>query len=222
VDSPIISDDEIKDSKEQKGNNKRSKRSDVAVSPIAKRLRRQLAPTIISEIFRKSESFDRPEFVQWLNCNQHSRAINGGTSTICELLDKVRVENPGLNEIFLAFADNGIVVNPQFFDIAALVRPNDSIIFPPKWNKRTDAGATYVWSFDTLIKDVKTYCKEIQKDISDHPHTDTDTADYRPIIAAQFRHYLENELPLDKKVKVFRWLYVGQTIKSPPYKRWRN
>jgi hypothetical protein len=45
---------------------------------------------------------------------------------------------------------------------------------------------------------------------------------YCPPIAAQFRHYLENELPLDKKVKVFRWLYVGQTIQSPPYKSWRS
>jgi hypothetical protein len=67
------------------------------------------------------------------------------------------------------------------------VYPNDSFIFPPEWEDRTDSGATYVWSFNIPTKDVKNYCEEIERDISDHPHQITDTNDYRATIAAQFR-----------------------------------
>ncbi len=83
-------------------------------------------------------------------------------------------------------------------------------------------GATYIWSFDIPIEDLKLYCDEIEKDISDHLHCDTETYDCRTAIVTQFRNCLENELPLDTKVKVFRWLYVGQTTQSPPFKRWRT
>ncbi len=93
------------------------------------------------------------------------------------------------------------------------MRPNDSLIFPPKWNDRTDFEATYVWSFDIPSKDLNTYCEEIEKDISDHPHQDTD--DYRPAIVAQFRNYLETELPLDNQVNILHCLYVGQTQQNP-------
>ncbi len=173
---------------------------------------------IFTRHFRRSKSFNRPEFLLWLESNQHLCTIKGGASNICELLDKVRIENPAFNKIFLAFAENGEKVNPHFFDIAQLVRPNDSLIFPPKWNDRTDLEATYVWSFDVLRKDVKTYCEEIENDISDHPHQDTDTDDDRPAIVAQFRNYLETELPLDNQVNVFRWLYVEQTQQNSSYK----
>ena len=131
----------------------------------------------------------------WLESNQHLRTIRGGASKICELLDKVRIENPPLNEIFLAFAENGERVNPQYFDIAQLVRSNDSVIFPPEWNHRSDSGATYVWSFDIPVEDLNIYCEEIEKDISDNPHQDTETNDYRCAIAAQFRNYLEKKEP---------------------------
>jgi hypothetical protein len=59
--------------------------------------------------------------------------IKGGVSEIFKLLDKVRIKNPALNDIFLSFAENGEKVSPHFFDIAQLVRPNDSLIFSPKW-----------------------------------------------------------------------------------------
>ncbi len=114
-------------------------------------------------------------------------------------------------------------MNPHSFDIKELVRRNDSIILPPewdKWNKPTASAATYVWSFDIPIKDIERYYKEIEENIHDHPHKDPDTNDYRPFIVAQFRNYLANELPLRKKVEVFRWLYVGQTEQRPPTKRW--
>jgi hypothetical protein len=155
------------------------------------------------KVFCKSESFNRQEFLFWLRSNQHLRTIEGGASKICELLDKVRIENPAFNEIFLALAENDEKVNPHFFDIAGLVRPDDSLIFPPKWKDRTDSGATYIWSFDIPTEDVKKYCEEIEKDISDHPHQDTDTFDFRAAIVKQFRNYLENELPLDKKSQSF-------------------
>jgi len=100
--------------------------------------------TVFPKCFRKSERFDRPEFLLWLESNQHLRSIKSGAMHIFELLDKVRIENPALNEIFLAFAENGEKVNPHSFDIARLVRPNDSLIFPPNWKNRTDSGATYV------------------------------------------------------------------------------
>jgi hypothetical protein len=175
----------------------------------------QQQPLIVfPKCFRKSESFDRPEFLLWLESNPHLYSIKGGASNICELLDMVRIENPALNKNFLPFAENDEKVNPYFFDIAQLVRPNDSLILPPKWDDRTDLEATYVWSFDIPSKDLNTYCEEIEKDISDHPHQDTDTDDYRPAIVAQFRNYLETELPLDNQVNIFRWLYVGQTQKK--------
>ena len=154
--------------------------------------------------FRKSESFDHPEFLLWLKSNQHLRHLRDDSSKICGLLDKVRIENPGLNEIFLTLVVNGEKVNPQIFDIARLVRPNDSLIFPPKWSNRSDAGATYVWSFDIPIGDLKIYCEEIEKDICENPHQEIDTNDYRVAIAAQFRNYLEKESTLDNRAKVFR------------------
>jgi hypothetical protein len=101
------------------------------------------------------------------------------------------------------------------------VRPNDSLIFSPKWKDWTDSEATYVWSFDIPTKDVKKYCDEIEKDISDYPHNYPDIGDYRPFIVRQFLYYLENELPRNKKVKVFRWLYIGQTAR-PPSIRWKK
>jgi hypothetical protein len=172
--------------------------------------------------FRESESFDHPEFLLWLKSNQHLSTIQGGTSKIFELLDQVRNENPGFNKIFRAFAENGKKVNPCFFDIEQLVRLNDSLILPPYWNERNDRGATYVWSFDIPIKDLQHYCEELEKEISDYPHRDTRKPDYRPYMVAQFRNYLDNELPLHEKVEVFHWLYVGQTTQSPASKRWKN
>jgi hypothetical protein len=135
------------------------------------------------------------------------------------------MENSGLDEIFFALAENNENVNPHFFDIKELVRRNDSIILPPewaKWNKPTASAATYVWSFDIPIKDIERYSKEIEKNTLDHPHKGSDTKDYRPFIVAQFRDYLANELPLRKKVEVFRWLYVGQTEQRPPTNRWTS
>ncbi len=86
-----------------------------------------------------------------------------------------------------------------------------------------DRTATYVWSFDIPTEDVKSYCEEIRKEISGHPHRDTDTVDdYCAFIASQSRNYLENELSLRKKVKVFPWFYVGQTTQSAPFKRWTS
>jgi len=66
------------------------------------------------------------------------------------------------------------------------------------------------------------YCEEIEKDISDHPHPDKDSSDYRAVIAAQFRNYLDQKLPLREKEQVFHWLYVGQTMRNPPSRRWTN
>ncbi len=75
----------------------------------------QQQPLIVfSKCFRKSKSFDRPEFLLWLESNQNLCTIKGSASNICELLDKVRIENPALNEIFLAFAENDEKVNPHF------------------------------------------------------------------------------------------------------------
>jgi hypothetical protein len=128
VGRPIISEDKTKFSKKQKSNDKRP---NTAPGPVAKRTRLQTELTASSEAFRISESFDRPEFFVWLKYNQHLGAIKCSVSKICELLDHVRRENPALNEIFLAFANNGEKVNPLFFDIAQLLRPNDSLIFPP-------------------------------------------------------------------------------------------
>ncbi|CAF0726028.1 unnamed protein product [Adineta steineri] len=222
-DSPLILRGEIKDSTEQKGNNKRKKQPSKSTSATAKRQCLQLPPTIFSRAFLKSESFQRPEFLTWLKNNQHLRTITGGISHICELLDQVRMENSGLDEIFFALAENDEKVNPHFFDIKELVRRNDSIILPPewgKWNQPTASAATYVWSFDIPIKDLERYSQEIEEDIRDHPHKDTHIKDYRPFILAQFRNYLENELPLRKKVEIFRWLYVGQTEQRPPTCRW--
>jgi hypothetical protein len=63
VDSPIVFDDEIKDSKDKKGKNKRSKRPDTSISPRAKRSRLQPSSITSSKVFRKSESFDHAEFL---------------------------------------------------------------------------------------------------------------------------------------------------------------
>ena len=216
--SSFISDDEIKDSKDEKIN---TKLPNVSRSPVAKRTRLQTQSAVSSETFRKSESFDRPEFLKWLESNEHLRIIQGGRSNICEILDAVRKENSGLNKIFLAFANNGEVVNPHFSDIASLVRTGDSIIRPPKWNNRRDSAATYVFSFNIPSKDVERYCNEIENDIFDHPYDHGEaSADYRSAIVAQFRNYVERELPLNKGAKVFRWLYVGQTQQNPAVRRW--
>ncbi len=83
-----------------------------------------------------------------------------------------------------------------------LVRLRDSLIGSPHWQNRKDSGATYIWSFDIPIKDLKRYC-------------DASTNDYRSPIVTQFRNYLENELPLRKEVKVFHWPYVDQTEQDP-------
>jgi hypothetical protein len=222
VDGPVFFDDEMKDSNERKGKNKRSKRPDNCISPRAKRSCLRPPSIITSENFRKSETFQNPEFLLWLKSNQHLRSIKGGKSKICEWLDKVRIENPMLNKLFLAFVQNGEKVNPYFFDIEQLVRRNDCLIDPPNWDDRTDAGATYVWSFDIPIKNLGRYCEELEKEIFDHPHCDTRKADYRPPIVAQFRNCLENELLLHKKAKVFHWLYVGQTTRSPAFHRWKH
>jgi hypothetical protein len=200
----IISDDddEVKDTKEQKRHNKRFKRPDTSISPKPKRRCLPSKSLICPEIFRSSETFDSPEFIEWLQFNQHLRTIKGGTSKIYELLDKVRIENPALNQIFLAFTENNEQVNPYFFDIVRLVRPNDVLIHPPHWKSRTDSGGTYVWTFDIPVKDLESYCKEIEKDISDNPHCSTQTEDHRPYVLTQFRSYLEKELPLHKKPRV--------------------
>jgi hypothetical protein len=210
-DSPIILHDEIR---HQKENNKQSKRLNTFTSPIVKRPRLNLVDIC------KSESFIRPKFLSWLRSNQHLRTIKGGASKIFECLDKVRAENPALDKIFLAIAEHDEKVNPHFFDIAEIKLPGQSVIQPPHWNQRIDKGATYVWSFDIPTKNVKGYCEEIEKDISDHPDNNPDSNDYRTAIVAQFCNYLENELPLRKTAEVFLWLYVGQRIQSPPSKRW--
>jgi hypothetical protein len=192
-DNSIIIGDEIKDSKKQKDTNKRSRLLDTFTTSRAKRQCLRMAHRIFSRVFPKSEIFDQPEFLSWLEGNQHLATIKGGASKICELLDKVRIENPGLDEIFFALAENNEKVNPHFFDIAQLVRPMDSIIHPPEWNKwneRIDSAATYVWSFDIPIEDIKFYYEEIEQNIYDSPHVDSDIHDHRPFIVAQFRNYL--------------------------------
>jgi hypothetical protein len=105
------------------------------------------------------------------------------------------------------------MVNPHYYDIAELLLPNDSVIHPPEWKDRTDSEATYVWSFDIPSEDLKNYCEEIEQDISDP---------YLLAIAAQFRKYLKNLLPLDNQVNTFRWLYVGQTKQDPAFNRWKG
>ncbi|CAF1395427.1 unnamed protein product [Adineta steineri] len=224
-DSSLILRSEIKVSTEQKGNNKRKEQPGTSTSARAKRQCLQLPLTIFSRVFPKTESFQRPEFLTWLKSNQHLSTITGGISHICELLDQVRIENSGLDEIFFALAENNEKVNPHFFDIKELVRRDDSIILPPewgKWNQPTASAATYVWSFDIPIKDLERYSEEIEEDIHDHPHKNPHTKDYRSFIIAQFRHYLANELPFRKNVEIFRWLYVGQTEKRPPTNRWKS
>lgn len=143
------------------------KRRNTSTSPIAKRARLETQSTVSAENFRKSESYDNPDFLQWLKTNQHLRTIKGGASNICKLLNKARQENPGLNKIFLSFVNNGEMVNPHYYDIAELLLPNDSVIHPPEWKDRTDSEATYVWSFDIPSEDLKNYCEEIEQDISD-------------------------------------------------------
>ncbi|UJR29553.1 hypothetical protein I4U23_010770 [Adineta vaga] len=85
-----------------------------------------------SESFHKSACFNRPEFLQWLKTNQHLRTIKSGAVKICELLDKIRIENPALDKIFISLAENNEKVNPHTFEIAQIVLPKDSIILPLK------------------------------------------------------------------------------------------
>ncbi|CAF1342230.1 unnamed protein product [Adineta ricciae] len=126
---------------EAKASNKRFRSPDI---PIDKKTRVDTIVLDSHESFRKTAYFDQSEFLLWLKTNQHLRTIDGGPAKICELLDKLRIENPALDKIFISLAENNEKVNPHSFDVAQLVLPNDSIILPSKWKHRTDSGATYI------------------------------------------------------------------------------
>jgi hypothetical protein len=63
--SSFISDDEIKDSK---GETINTKLPNISRSPVAKRTHLKIQSAGFSKTFRKSESFDHPEFLEWLIC----------------------------------------------------------------------------------------------------------------------------------------------------------